>query len=219
MPAPTAVGYAPSPVSAAAPGSTRPAWSAHLRIAAWVVIVVKVIFVLDCFVPYDFTYLKYFIAQFTDPFFWFLLSLDAAVVVALGLAMVKRLSVLRYVVAAAILVNCFVFIPVLIASMGGDWVRAFAPPQWLVGSELMFLRSLFMWTLKWLHIVAAIVLLIPDRKSAGRTQPGFVPAPGAAPAGQFPPRMAAPQGSPATNVPPAPSAANAGDTSGFVSPQ
>ena len=129
MPAPTTLGYAPSPVSAAAPGSTRPAWSAYLRIAAWVVIVVKVIFALERFVPYDFTYLKYFIAQFTDPFFWFLLSLDAAVVVALGLAMMKRLSVLRYVVAATILVNYFVFIPVLIASTGGDWVRAFAPPQ------------------------------------------------------------------------------------------
>lgn len=201
MPAPTSGVFAPSPAYAAAPNPKRPVLSTHGRIAAWLVLAVKLIFIVNRFIPYSGERLEYFFDRFTDVMFWTWLLLDLVIVVFLFLYVRRGIKPLRYVAAAIVLVDYFIILPVWIHFLGGDWLIAFTPPEWEVGEVADSLRSLFMWVLKWLCVASSFVLVIPDRKASTVSQQGAVPAPGAAPVGYYPhaavpAQPAAPQGAP-----------------------
>lgn len=201
MPAPTSGVFAPSPAYAAAPNPKRPVLSTHGRIAAWLVLAVKLIFIVNRFIPYSGERLEFFFDRFTDVMFWTWLLLDLVIVVFLFLYLRMGIKPLRYVAAAIVLVDYFIILPVWIHFLGGDWLIAFTPPEWEVGEVADSLRSLFMWVLKWLCVASSFVLVIPDRKASTVSQQGAVPAPGAAPVGYYPHAAApdqpvAPQGAP-----------------------
>lgn len=201
MPAPTSGVFAPSPAYAAAPNPKRPVLSTHGRIAAWLVLAVKLIFIVNRFIPYSSERLEFFFDRFTDVMFWTWLLLDLVIVVFLFLYVRLGIKPLRYVAAAIVLVDYFIILPVWIHFLGGDWLIAFTPPEWEVGAVADSLRSLFMWVLKWLCVASSFVLVIPDRKASTVSQQGAVPAPGAAPVGYYPHAAApaqpvAPQGAP-----------------------
>ena len=201
MPAPTSGVFAPSPAYAATPNPKRPVLSTHGRIAAWLVLAVKLIFIVDRFIPYSIERLEYFFDKFTNAMFWTWLLLDLVIVVFLFLYVRLGIKPLRYVAAAIVLVDYFIILPVWIHFLGGDWLITFTPPEWEVGEVVASLRSLFMWVLKWLCVASSFVLVIPDRKASTVSQQGAVPAPGAAPVGYYPHVAApaqpvAPQGAP-----------------------
>lgn len=201
MPAPTSGVFAPPPTYAPAPNPKRPVLSVHGRIAAWLVLAVKLIFIVNRFIPYSGERLEFFFDRFTDVMFWTWLLLDVVIVVFLLLYLRMGIKPLRYVAAAIVLVDYFIILPVWIHFLGGDWLIAFTPPEWEVGEVADSLRSLFMWVLKWLCVVSSFVLVIPDRKAPAAAQQGAVPAPGAAPLGYYPhaaapAQPAAPQGAP-----------------------
>lgn len=201
MPAPTSGVFAPPPAYAPAPNPKRPVLSVHGRIAAWLVLAVKLIFIVDRFIPYSSERLEFFFDRFTDVMFWTWLLLDLVIVVFLFLYVRLGIKPLRYVAAAIVLVDYLIILPVYIHILGGDWLITFTPPEWQVGEVVASLRSLFMWVLKWLCVASSFVLVIPDRKASTVSQQGAVPAPGAAPLGYYPhaaapAQPAAPQGAP-----------------------
>ena len=201
MPAPTSGVFAPAPAYAPAPNPKRPVLSVHGRIAAWLVLAVKLIFIVDRFIPYSSERLEFFFHRFTDVMFWTWLLLDLVIVVFLFLYVRLGIKPLRYVAAAIVLVDYLIILPVYIRILGGDWLITFTPPEWQVGEVVASLRSLFMWVLKWLCVASSFVLVIPDRKASTVSQQGAVPAPGAAPLGYYPhaaapAQPAAPQGAP-----------------------
>ena len=201
MPAPTSGVFAPPPAYAAAPNPKRPVLSVHGRIAAWLVLAVKLIFIVDRFIPYSGERIEFFFDRFTDVMFWTWLLLDLVIVVFLFLYVRLGIKPLRYVAAAIVLVDYLIILPVWIHFLGGDWLITFTPPEWQVGEVVASLRSLFMWVLKWLCVASSFVLVIPDRKASAAAQQGAVPAPGAAPLGYYPhaaapAQPAAPQGAP-----------------------
>ena len=215
MPAPTSGVFAPAPAYAPAPNPKRPVLSVHGRIAAWLVLAVKLIFIVDRFIPYSSERLEFFFDRFTDVMFWTWLLLDLVIVVFLFLYVRLGIKPLRYVAAAIVLVDYLIILPVYIRILGGDWLITFTPPEWQVGEVVASLRSLFMWVLKWLCVASSFVLVIPDRKASTVSQQGAVPAPGAAPLGYYPhaaapAQPAAPQGAPvqmSTTQPAAPQGA------------
>lgn len=201
MPAPTSGVFAPPPTYAPAPNPKRPVLSVHGRIAAWLVLAVKLIFIVDRFIPYSSERLEFFFDRFTDVMFWTWLLLDLVIVVFLFLYVRLGIKPLRYVAAAIVLVDYLIILPVYIHILGGGWLITFTPPEWEVGEVVASLRSLFMWVLKWLCVASSFVLVIPDRKAPAAAQQGAVPAPGAAPLGYYPhaaapAQPAAPQGAP-----------------------
>lgn len=201
MPAPTSGVFAPAPAYAPAPNPKRPVLSVHGRIAAWLVLAVKLIFIVNRFIPYSGERLEFFFDRFTDVMFWTWLLLDVVIVVFLLLYLRMGIKPLRYVAAAIVLVDYLIILPVYIRILGGDWLITFTPPEWQVGEVVASLRSLFMWVLKWLCVASSFVLVIPDRKASTVSQQGTVPAPGAAPLGYYPhaaapAQPAAPQGAP-----------------------
>ena len=201
MHAPTSGVYAPSPAYAPAPNPKRPVLSTHGRIAAWLVLAVKLIFIVDRFIPYSIERLEYFFDKFTNAMFWTWLLLDLVIVVFLFLYVRLGIKPLRYVAAAIVLVDYLIILPVYIHILGGDWLITFTPPEWQVGEVVASLRSLFMWVLKWLCVASSFVLVIPDRKASTVSQQGAGHAPGAAPLGYYPhaaapAQPAAPQGAP-----------------------
>lgn len=201
MPAPTSGVFAPAPAYAPAPNPKRPVLSTHGRIAAWLVLAVKLIFIVDRFIPYSIERLEYFFDKFTNAMFWTWLLLDLVIVVFLFLYVRLGIKPLRYVAAAIVLVDYLIILPVYVQILGGDWLITFTPPEWEVGEVVASLRSLFMWVLKWLCVASSFVLVIPDRKASTVSQQGAVPAPGAAPVGYYPHAVApaqpvAPQGAP-----------------------
>lgn len=201
MPAPTSGVFTPAPAYAPAPNPKRPVLSVHGRIAAWLVLAVKLIFIVDRFIPYSSERLEFFFDRFTDVMFWTWLLLDLVIVVFLFLYVRLGIKPLRYVAAAIVLVDYLIILPVYIRILGGDWLITFTPPEWQVGEVVASLRSLFMWVLKWLCVASSFVLVIPDRKASTVSQQGAVPAPGAAPLGYYPhaaapAQPAAPQGAP-----------------------
>lgn len=201
MPAPTSGVFTPAPAYAPAPNPKRPVLSTHGRIAAWLVLAVKLIFIVDRFIPYSAERLEYFFDKFTNAMFWTWLLLDLVIVVFLFLYVRLGIKPLRYVAAAIVLVDYLIILPVYVQILGGDWLITFTPPEWQVGEVVASLRSLFMWVLKWLCVASSFVLVIPDRKASTVSQQGAVPAPGAAPVGYYPhaaapAQPAAPQGAP-----------------------
>ena len=126
--------------------------------------------------------------RFSLPWFWVWPLVYALFVVLSVVSLSLRSSVARYALAGSILVAFLVADPLLSAWSGNPWYLVFLLPE--LDTSLyaddpfllaMYVRSLVLWSLYRIGIIAAIVLAVPDpRGTAGAVPRGAssVPAQG-----------------------------------------
>lgn len=211
MVAPAADRYGAAPLHTGAVSSARPSRSMRGRIAAWMVIVLHAIALVNGFIPYHFNNLDDYVSRFSNPLFWFWRLMQIVIIVLAVLYLRKGTVIARYVVASIILVLFFIVTPVILAVHDDVWYYAFVPDPGLYELGAVGARVLLMQVLDWICVIAAILLAIPDFKSTPSPYAMSVPVPaaGAAPAGQVPVPSATPEAS----------TAQATNASGFVQPQ
>ena len=208
MVAPAAAPYGAAPLHTGAARSSR---SLHGRIGAWMAIVLQAISLVHGFIPYQFDHLEYYVSRFSNPMFWFW-RLMYIIVIALAVLYLRKGAVIaRYVAACIILVLFFIVTPVTRIVHDYVWYYAFVPDPRLYELGAAGARVILMQVLDWFCVIAAILLAIPDFKSAPApyAMSAPVPAAGAAPAGHVPVPSAAPEAS----------SAQATNASGFAAPQ
>lgn len=211
MVAPAADRYGAAPVYTGAVSSARPSRSMRGRIGAWTVIVLQAISLVHGFIPYDFEHLDAYARTLSNPMFWFW-RLMFIIVIALAVLYLRKGAVIaRYVAACIILVLFFIVTPVTRIVHDYVWYYAFVPDPRLYELGAVGARVILMQVLDWFCVIAAILLAIPDFKSAPApyVTSAPVPAAGAAPAGHVPVPSAAPEAS----------SAQATNASGFAAPQ
>lgn len=211
MVAPVADPYGAAPLHTGAVSSARPSRSMRGRIGAWTVIVLQAISLVHGFIPYDFEHLDAYARTLSNPMFWFW-RLMFIIVIALAVLYLRKGAVTaRYVAACIILVLFFIVTPVTRIVHDYVWYYAFVPDPRLYELGAAGARVILMQVLDWFCVIAAILLAIPDFKSAPApyVMSAPVPAAGAAPAGHVPVPSAAPEAS----------SAQATNASGFAAPQ
>lgn len=211
MVAPVADPYGAAPLYAGPSNTTRSSLSMRGRIGAWTVIVLQAIALVHGFIPYDFEHLDAYARTLSNPMFWFW-RLMFIIVIALAVLYLRKGAVIaRYVAACIILVLFFIVTPVTRIVHDYVWYYAFVPDPRLYELGAAGARVILMQVLDWFCVIAAILLAIPDFKSAPApyVMSAPVPAAGAAPAGHVPVPSAAPEAS----------SAPATDASGFAAPQ
>lgn len=220
MVAPVADPYGAAPLYAGPSNTARSSRSMHARIGAWMVIVLQVISLVHGFIPYQFDHLENYVSRFSNPMFWFW-RLMYVIVIALAVLYLRKGAVIaRYVAACIILVLFFIVAPVTFVVNDAPWYYAFIPDPEIYEMGALGARLLLMRALDWICVIAAILLAIPDFKSAPApyAMSAPVPAPGAAPAGQAPLPSAAYESASSVTAPEA-SSAQATNASGFAAPQ
>ena len=220
MVAPIADPYGAAPLYAGPSNTARSSLSMRGRIAAWTIIILQGISLVNGFIPYHFDHLDDYVSQFSNPLFWLWRLIDIVVITLAVLYLRKGAVVLRYVAACIILVGFFVITPVRYLSLDVAWYYAFVPDIGSHESSLQVLRVLGLWLLEWVGVVAAILLAIPDFKPAPSpyVMSAPVPAAGAALAGHVASPLVTPEGASSEAAPEA-SSAQARNASGFVAPQ
>lgn len=226
LPAPTGAPVMVTPAAdryGAAPlhtGAARSSRSMHARIGAWMVIVLQVISLVHGFIPYQFDHLENYVSRFSNPMFWFWRLMYIIVITLAVLYLRKGAVIARYVAACIILVLFFIVAPVTFVVNDAPWYYAFIPDPEIYEMGALGARLLLMRALDWICVIAAIMLAIPDFKSAPApyVMSAPVPAPGAAPAGQVPLPSAAYEGASSVTAPEA-SSDPATNASGFAAPQ
>ena len=192
----------------------------HARIGAWMVVVLQAISLVHAFIPYQFDHLDNYVSRFSNPMFWFW-RLMGVVVIALAVVYLRKGAVIaRYVASCIIVVLFFIVTPVMFVVNETPWYYAFILDPDIYEMGALGARLLLMRALEWLCVVAAILLAIPDFKSAPApyVTSAPVPAAGTAPAGQVSLPSAAPEGASSVTAPEA-SSAQAANASGFAAPQ
>ena len=220
MVAPVADPYGAAPMYSGAASSARPSRSTRGRIGAWTVIVLQAISLVHGFIPYDFEHLDAYSRTLSNPMFWFW-RLMFIIVIALAVLYLRKGAVIaRYVAACIILVLFFIVTPVMFVVNDAPWYYAFIPDPEIYEMGALGARLLLMRALDWICVIAAILLAIPDFKSAPApyAMSAPVPAAGVAPAGQVPLQSAAYEGASSVTAPEA-SSAQATNASGFAAPQ
>ena len=220
MVAPAADRYGAAPLHTGAVSSARPSRSTRGRIGAWTVIVLQAISLVHGFIPYDFEHLDAYSRTLSNPMFW-IWRLMFIIVIALAVFYLRKGAVnARFVAACIILVLFFIVTPVMRIVHDVVWYYAFVPDPRLYELGAVGARVILMQVLDWFCVIAAILLAIPDFKSAPSpyAMSAPVPAPGAAPAGQVPLPSAAYEGASSVTAPEA-SSAQATNVSGFTAPQ
>ena len=217
MVAPTAAAHGAAPLYGGAARSSR---SMHGRIAAWMVIVLQGISLVNGFIPYQFDHLDNYVSSLSNPIFWFWRLMEIVVIALAVLYLRKGAVIARYVAACVILVLFFIVTPVMLVVHDDVWYYAFIPDPEVYEMGALGARLLLMRALDWICVIAAILLAIPDFKSAPSpyVTSAPVPAAGTAPAGQVPLPSAAPVGASSEAAPEA-SSAQAATASGFTAPQ
>ncbi|MBF1159624.1 MAG: hypothetical protein HXL64_07075, partial [Thermobifida sp.] len=156
----------------------------------------------------------------SNPMFWFW-RLMFIIVIALAVLYLRKGAVIaRYVAACIILVLFFIVTPVMHIVHDVVWYYAFVPDPRIYELGAVGARVILMQVLDWFCVIAAILLAIPDFKSAPSpyAMSPAVPAAGAAPAGHVPVPSATPEGASSEATPEA-STAQAATASGFTAPQ
>ena len=217
MVAPTAAAHGAAPLYGGAERSSR---SMHGRIAAWMVIVLQGISLVNGFIPYQFDHLDNYVSSLSNPIFWFWRLMEIVVIALAVLYLRKGAVIARYVAACVILVLFFIVTPVMLVVHDDVWYYAFIPDPEVYEMGALGARLLLMRALDWICVIAAILLAIPDFKSAPSpyVTSAPVPAAGTAPAGQVPLPSVAPVGASSEAAPEA-SSAQAATASGFTAPQ
>ena len=226
LPAPTSAPVMVAPAAdpfGAAPlhtGAARSSRSMHARIGAWMVIVLQVITLVHGFIPYQFDHLDNYVSSLSNPIFWFWRLMEIVVIALAVLYLRKGAVIARYVAACIILVLFFIVTPVMRIVHDVVWYYAFVPDPRLYELGAVGARVILMQVLDWFCVIAAILLAIPDFKSAPSPYAMSVPVPaaGAAPAGHGPVPSATPEGASSEAMSEA-SSAQVTNASGFASPQ
>ena len=220
MVAPVADPYGAAPLYAGPSNTARSSRSMHARIGAWMVIVLQGISLVHAFIPYQFDHLDNYVSQLSNPLFWFW-RLMGVVVIALAVVYLSKGTVIaRYVASCIIVVLFFIVGPVMLVVRDDAWYYAFIPNPDIYEMGTLGARVLLTYALDWICVIAAILLAIPDFKSAPSPYAMSAPVPssGAAPAGQVPLPSAAPERASSVTAPEA-SSAPATNASGFAAPQ
>ena len=220
MVAPAADPFGAAPLHAGTVSSARPSRSMHGRIAAWMLIVCQSISLVHGFIPYDFEHLDAYARTLSNPMFWFW-RLMFIIVIALAVLYLRKGAVIaRYVAACIILVLFLIVTPVMRIVHDVVWYYAFVPDPRLYELGAVGARVILMQVLDWFCVIAAILLAIPDFKSAPSLYAMSVPVPaaGAAPAGHVASPSVTPEPASSEAAPEA-SSAQARNASGFVAPQ
>ena len=192
----------------------------HGRIAAWMVIVLQGISLVHGFIPYRFDHLDDYVSRFSNPMFW-LWRLIGIVVITLAVLYIRKGTVIvRYVAACIILLSFFVITPIVLVANDSVWYYAFVPEPGINELGLLGARLLLMRAIDWICVIAAILLAIPDFKSAPSpyAMNAAVPAAGAAPVGHVASPSVMPESASSEAAPEA-SSAHVSNTSGFAAPQ
>ena len=220
MVAPVADPYGAAPLYAGPSNTARSSRSMHARVGAWMVIVLQVISLVHGFIPYQFDHLENYVSQLSNPLFWFW-RLMGVVVIALAVVYLSKGTVIaRYVASCIIVVLFFIVAPVMLAVHDDMWYYAFIPNPDIYEMGALGARVLLTYALDWICVIAAILLAIPDFKSAPSPYAMSAPVPssGAAPAGQVPLPSVTPEGASSKAMSEA-SSAQVTNASGFASPQ
>lgn len=217
MVAPTAAAHGAAPLYGGAARSSR---SMHGRIAAWMVIVLQGISLVNGFIPYQFDHLDNYVSSLSNPIFWFWRLMEIVVIALAVLYLRKGAVIARYVAACIILVLFFIVAPVTFVVNDAPWYYAFIPDPEIYEMGALGARLLLMRALDWICVIAAILLAIPDFKPARSpyAMSAPVPAAGAALAGHVASPLVTPEGASSEAAPEA-SSAQARNASGFVAPQ
>ena len=220
MVAPAADPFGAAPLYTGAVISARSSRSMRGRIAAWMLIVCQSISLVHGFIPYRFDHLDDYVSRFSNPLFWLWRLMEIVVIVLAVLYIRKGAAIARYVAACVILVLFFVVTPIVLVTNDSVWYYAFVPEPGINELGLLGARLLLMRAIDWICVIAAILLAIPDFKSAPSpyAMSAAVPAAGPAPVG----RVASPSVMPASassEAAPKASTAQATNASGFVAPQ
>lgn len=217
MATPAADRYGAAPLYSGAASSSR---SGHGRIAAWMIIVLRGIFMVNGFIPYQFNHLDGYVQTLSNPIFWFWRLMDVVVIALAVLSLRKGAAIARYVTACIIVVLFFIVTPVVLVARDGAWYYAFIPNPDIFEMGAVGARVLLTCALEWICVIAAILLAIPDFKPAPSpyAMSAPVPAGGAAPAGQSPVPSVTPEGAFSEAMSEA-SSAQATSASGFTPPQ
>ena len=192
----------------------------HGRIAAWMLIVCQSISLVHGFIPYHFDHLDDYVSRFSNPMFWLWRLMEIVVIMLAVLYIRKGAAIARYVAVCVILVLFFVVTPIVFVTNDSDWYYAFVPDPRLYELGAVGARVILMQVLDWFCVIAAILLAIPDFKSAPSPYAMSVPVPaaGAAPAGHVASPSVTPEPASSEAAPEA-SSAQARNASGFVAPQ
>ena len=220
MVAPAADPFGAAPLHTGAVSSARSSRSVRGRIAAWMIIILQGISLVNGFIPYHFDHLDDYVSQFSNPLFWLWRLIDIVVITLAVLYIRKGAVIARYVAASIILVLFFIVTPVMFVANDSVWYHAFVPEPGIYELGLLGARLLLMRAIAWICVIAAILLAIPDFKSAPLpySMSAPVPAAGVAPAGQVPLPSAAPERA-SSAVAPEASSAQMANVSGIAAPQ
>ena len=222
-----------SPAYAAAPNPKRPMLSKRARVCLVIILVVRALTLINRFISSAVS--GYFMEIMALWGTWLWTAFDILVIVLALLALMRQSNPIRFVTAGFVLFMRLVAAPMLVEVAGGNWYTAYIDSLFMQDSDVVaslgFLtvaRLLLMWVLGWCGTIAAVILVIPDRKASAVPQQGAVTAPGAAPvgyyphaaapAGQVPLPSAVPEGASSEAVPEA-SSAQVTNASGFAAPQ
>lgn len=192
----------------------------HGRIAAWMVIVLQGISLVNGFIPYQFDHLDNYVSSLSNPIFWFWRLMEIVVIALAALYLRKGAVIARYVAACIIVVLFFIIAPVMLIVRDDAWYYAFIPNLDIYKKGALGARVLLTYAREWICVIAAILLAIPDfkRTPAHYVVSAPVPAAGAAPAGHGPVPSATPEGASSEAMSEA-SSAQVTNASGFASPQ
>ena len=220
MVAPAADPFGAAPLHTGAVSSARSSRSVRGRIAAWMIIILQGISLVNGFIPYHFDHLDDYVSQFSNPLFWLWRLIDIVVITLAVLYIRKGAVIARYVAASIILVLFFIVTPVMFVANDSVWYHAFVPEPGIYELGLLGARLLLMRAIAWICVIAAILLAIPDFKSTPSPYAMSVPvpAPGAAPVGHVASPSVTPEGTSSKAAPEA-SSAQATNASGFAAPQ
>ena len=86
----------------------------HGRIAAWMVIVLQGISLVNGFIPYQFDHLDNYVSSLSNPIFWFWRLMEIVVIALAVLYLRKGAVIARYVAACIIVVLFFILAPVML---------------------------------------------------------------------------------------------------------
>lgn len=217
MVAPTAAAHGAAPLYG---GTERSSRSMHGRIAAWMVIVLQGISLVNGFIPYQFDHLDNYVSSLSNPIFWFWRLMEIVVIALAVLYLRKGAVIARYVAACIIVVLFFIIAPVMLIVRDDAWYYAFIPDPDIYKKGALGARVLLTYAREWICVIAAILLAIPDfkRTPAPYVVSAPIPAAGAAPAGHGPVPSATPEGASSEAMSEA-SSAQVTNASGFASPQ
>ncbi len=220
MMTPAADRYGAAPLYAGPSNTARSSLSMRGRIAAWTIIILQGISLVNGFIPYHFDHLDDYVSQLSNPLFWFW-RLMGVVVIALAVVYLSKGTVIaRYVASCIIVVLFFIVGPVMLVVRDDAWYYAFIPNPDIYETGALGARVLLTYAREWICVIAAILLAIPDfkRTPAPYVVSAPVPAAGAAPAGHGPVPSATPEGASSKAMSEA-SSAQVTNASGFASRQ